>query len=146
LILKLATFDEVTRAVDGLSGAVSPPGAWTLAQAVAHCAQSVELSVTGFPVMRSALFRATAGRLAAASFIRRGFLKHDLRAPIPGAPLPPVEITLPEAVGQLRAAVGRFRAHPGPLAPHFAYGNVSPADYEKLHAMHAADHLAAFGS
>jgi hypothetical protein len=141
--LKLANFDDVFRSVAGLPSGAAVPGPWTLPQVVAHCAQSIELSLSGFPHLRSALFRATAGRLAARTFLRRGYLHHDLQAPIPGAPPLPSDLTLEAAVTLLQSAVGQFRAHRGPLAPHFAYGSVSRADYEKLHAMHAADHLAA---
>jgi hypothetical protein len=141
--LKLASFDDLLRSVDGLPSGASVPGPWTLPQVLTHCAQSIELSLSGFPRLRSALFHATAGRLAARTFVRRGYLHHDLQAPIPGAPALPPDLTRDAAVARLQSAVGQFRAHRGPLAPHFAYGSVSRADYEKLHAMHAADHLAA---
>ena len=141
--LRMAGFDDLLRSVDGLAPGASVPAPWSLPQVLAHCAQSIELSLSGFPRMRSALFRSTAGRLAARTFVRRGYLHHDLQAAIPGAPALPAELTREAAVGRLREAVRQFRAHSGALAPHFAYGNVSRADYEKLHAMHAADHLAA---
>jgi hypothetical protein len=141
--LRLANFDEVLRAVEGLPPGASVGGPWTLAQVLAHCAQSIELSLSGFPRPRSALFRATAGRIAARTFVKRGYLHHDLQAPIPGAADLPSGLTLDAALSRVQSAVRQFRAHQGPLAPHFAYGSVSRADYEKLHAMHAADHLAA---
>ena len=39
----------------------------------------------------------------------------------------------------------RFATFEGELAPHFAYGRVTKADYEALHAMHLANHLSQFG-
>ena len=48
------------------------------------------------------------------------------------------------ALARLRAAVQVFAAHTGPLQPHFAYGELSKAQYEQAHAMHLANHLSAF--
>ena len=37
-------------------------------------------------------------------------------------------------------------AHEGALAPHFAYGVVTKAEYDRLHALHVANHLAPDGA
>lgn len=140
---RLSSFDELMRAVDALPASARATGAWTLPQVLSHCAQSITFSVSGFPSLRSGLFRATVGRIAARAFLRRGYLEHDLAAPIPGAPAPRSDLSLDAAKQELRDAIRAFREHSGPLAPHFAYGAVPRADYEKLHAMHAADHLGA---
>jgi hypothetical protein len=140
---KLSSSAEVLAALDGLEGAGGTlDGPWTLAQTLVHCAQSVELSLTGYPSPRSWVVRRLIGPRFMAKFLRQGFLTHDRAAPIPGAPALG-EPTLPEAVARLRSAIAAFDAHQGPLAPHFAYGPVDKARYEKLHAMHTADHLAA---
>jgi hypothetical protein len=34
----------------------------------------------------------------------------------------------------------RFRAHQGPLAPHFAYGALPRGDYLLAHTFHIANH------
>ena len=107
-----------------------------------HCAQSVELSMTGYPSPRGWIVRRVVGPRFMAKFLRQGFLTHDRAAPIPGAP-PLGEPTLAEAKDRLQRAIRAFDAHDGPLAPHFAYGEVDKPSYEKLHAMHVADHLAA---
>ena len=41
---------------------------------------------------------------------------------------------------RLRNAIGRFTAHQGPLAPHFAYGALPTADYALAHTFHIANH------
>ena len=145
---RLTTSAEVLAALDGLearaSGLAGLAGPWSLGQVLVHCAQSVELSLTGYPSPRGWVVRRLIGPRFMAKFLRQGFMSHDRAAPIPGAP-PLGEPTLAEGVARLRAAIARFDAHEGPLAPHFAYGEVDKPRYEKLHAMHVADHLAALG-
>ena len=140
--LKLASFDEVAREIDALERAGSPrvSGAWSLPKVLEHCAQSIEYSVTGYPVLRSAPFRATIGPLVKWRFLSRGEMSHGLDAVIEGAP--PLTGTDPRIQEvRLRQAIAVFRSHHGALAPHLAYGPCTKAEYEELHAMHVADHL-----
>ena len=140
---KLSTSAEVLAALEGIDGEVDGP--WSLAQVLVHCAQSVELSVSGYPSPRGWVVRRLIGPRFMARFLRQGFMTHDRAAPIPGAPALG-EPTLAEGIARLRSAITRFDAHEGPLAPHFAYGEVDKPSYEGLHAMHVADHLAALRS
>jgi hypothetical protein len=117
------------------------PRGWTVGQVLAHCAQSIDYSRTGFPTARGWLVRKLIGPMVMRKFLRQGFMKHDLDAPIPGAP-PLPELSAEEGVAKMRKAIADFQAHPGDFAPHFAYGPVSRDQYERLHAMHLADHLA----
>lgn len=117
------------------------PPRWTAGQAFEHCAQSIEYAMTGFPRMNSGLFRATIGRIAAWKFLRKGAMKHSRAAMIPGAPELTAR-TVGEGLERLRAAIGRFQAYAGPLAPHFALGDIAARkDYERLQVFHVADHL-----
>ncbi len=137
----MLTFAEVSRALDVLEE--SPPervGGLPLAQALEHCAQSIEYSLRGYPSLRSRLFRATVGRIAKRKFLTQGRMRHDTTAPVPGAP-PLGTSDLAGALTRLRAAIHAFKAHDGPLAEHLAYGPCNKAEYEALHAMHVADHL-----
>lgn len=144
--LRLRSSAEAIAELDRLESAPAPSieGPWSLGQVLAHCAQSIECSMDGYPQSRSAVFRATVGRVAMRVFLRRGHLSHDPTAPIPGAPALEA-ITTPEGLARLRAAMHRFATFEGELAPHFAYGRVTKADYEALHAMHLANHLSQFG-
>ena len=65
-------------------------------------------------------------------------------APIAGAPALAADLPLAGAVERLRSAVAGFRAWDKPMAPHLVYGACSKSEYEQLHAMHFAEHLAAF--
>jgi hypothetical protein len=123
---------------------VAPGLAW--ADTLVHCAQSIEFSLHGFPRPKPWWFRHTVGPLAFAVFSRRGAMRHDLGAPIPGAPPTSMPGDPDEAAQRLRAAMAAFRAWQGPLRPHFAYGAMDKAAYERAHAMHLAEHLAAFAA
>lgn len=142
--LRLKSLDDVDRELGRLEQAPGAKleGPWSLGQMLIHCAQSIEYSVTGYPSARSALFRNTVGRLALKKFLSQGYMSHDLAAPIPNAPEPPASASTAEGLARLRQAIASFRAHPGELAPHFAYGPVTRAQYEQVHAMHVANHLA----
>lgn len=131
----MQSFDEVLKALDGVP---DRPG---LGWALAHCAQSLELSVTGFPTQKPAWFQKTIGAFVLGRFLKKGAMSHDTAAAIAGAP--DVDRATPAAVGaqRLRAAIALFRAHPGELQPHFVYGRVDRARYERVHAMHIANHL-----
>lgn len=92
--------------------------------------------------MRSALIRATIGRIVLRRFLSRGVMSHDRNAHIPGLPLADAGLPLETAVKRLLAAIDAFVGFQGTPAPHFVYGPVTHAQYDRLHAMHIADHLA----
>lgn len=147
--LVFASLDEAMRDVERLSKAavhaLPPATAWSWSQTLEHCAQSIEFSLRGFPAPKSALFQNTLGAAAFKVFALRGRMSHHLAEPIPGAPA--LDASAPDAsaaLARLRKAVQDFAAHTGPLHPHFAYGALSPAQYEQAHAMHLANHLSAF--
>lgn len=115
-------------------------GAWPLSTVLDHLAQSIEMSMDGFPQPRSALFRMTAGAAAFKVFKWRGSMSHGLAAPIPGAPALAAGADWQPAAQRLRRAIARFEAHAGPLQPHFAYGALSKADFAIAHTLHIANH------
>jgi len=124
--------------------AKEPATGWSLPQALAHCAQSIEFSIVGFPRLRGRVYQAVLGRALKRRFLRRGVMFHNRAASVPGAPPMPATLTRGEALARLRRAIDRFQAHEGPLAPHFTYGLATKEEYEALHAMHLTDHLTAF--
>jgi hypothetical protein len=137
-----ATLDDVLRWLDRLEAAPAAraTGAWPLASVLDHLAQSVEMSMDGFPQPRSALFQKTVGRVAFGIFWSMGRMRHGLDAAIPGAPPMRGGDDWRPAAQRLRAAIVRFQQHEGPLRPHFAYGALSKDDFALAHAMHAANH------
>jgi len=139
--LRFSSFDDVERALATFaSSAPTFTGAWPLGTVLSHCAQSIECSLAGYPKLRSALFRATIGRFALRRFLRQGFMSHDLAAPIAGAPTLD-DVPLAEGATRLRLAIAKFRAHEGALHPHLAFGPLTKEEYERVHAMHFANHV-----
>lgn len=118
--------------------------AWSWSKTLVHLAQSVEYSMTGYPQMHSALFQTALGQPAFAFFRWRGHMQHDLTAPIPGSPAIADKPALQPALLRLAMACQHFMQWQGTLQPHFAYGDLSHAEYEQAHAMHLANHAAAF--
>jgi hypothetical protein len=120
--------------------------AWNLAQVLQHLAQSIEYSLSGYPQPKPAWFRASVGAAAFATFDSVGGMTHDRSEAIPGAPALQAELSLRDAVQRLLDAMAAFQAHTGPLQPHFAYGALSHAQYQRAHLMHLAHHWEQFQS
>jgi hypothetical protein len=116
-------------------------GTFSYGQLLEHCAQSIEYSMTAYPELRSAVFRATIGRVAKAKFLRQGFMQHDLDAPIAGAPSLDPQGNVAKARERLLKAMAALESSAGELAPHLAFGKCTREEYEKIHSMHIAEHL-----
>ncbi len=144
--LRFASLDEALNELGQLTQGGEPVShaTWNWAQTLTHCAQSIEFSLTGFPQPKSALFQNTVGAAAFAVFAWRGRMSHDLAEPIPGAPSLDDATDRVVAEARLRAAVQSFLQWQGELKPHFAYGDLTKAEYELAHAMHLANHLSFF--
>lgn len=143
----LHSFDDVERSLVALASRPPPAPtgrAFLLGQALAHCALSIRCSLDGYPQPRSALFRATLGRIGLRKFLRQGFMTHDRAAKIPGTKCIASDVTFEDGAAALREVIAAFRAHEGALAPHLAFGPLPRDVYERVHAMHIADHLSAF--
>lgn len=140
----LASFERTVAALR--TRPVPKPHSWTLPQAIAHCAQSIECSITGYPKLRSGLFRATIGPIVKRKFLRAGKMSHDVTAQIAGAQAITDDVALAAACDRAEAALRAFAAHAGPLAPHLAYGACTKDEYAHLHWFHFEDHLRSFGA
>lgn len=142
--LSSPAFDSVGTALRTLeqllTSAPRMSGAWDLAHVLHHAAQSVEYSMAGFPALKPAWFRASAGSYAFALFNARGQMSHPLDEPIPGAPPLAQGQDLAPAIDRALAALRAFDRHAGSLAPHFAYGALDKPAYTRAHLMHFANH------
>ena len=138
----VGSLPDARRWLDRLAAArgARSTGAWPLPAVLEHLAQSIEMSLDGYPQPRSALFQNTAGAAAFAVFQWRGRMSHGLDEPIPGAPPLALPGDLTASVARLRAAIARFDGHSGALAPHFAYGRLDKAQYARAHTLHIANH------
>ncbi len=144
----MPAFESITQAVQGLEQLKTHPlrstDTWDLPHVLHHIAQSVEYSLTGFPVLKPRWFRATLGPLAFSFFSWRGRMHHGLDQAIPGAPPIAQGLPLPVAVDHLVTALRAFEHHAGPLMPHFAYGALDKPAYTRAHLLHLADHWQVF--
>jgi hypothetical protein len=140
------SLDAALRWLDTLesNARVRTTGAWPIGTVLQHLAQSIEMSLDGYPEPRSALFQRTAGNAAFAFFKWRGRMRHGLDEPIPGAPALPASTDRKVGALRLRAAITRFQGHGGALQPHFAYGALTQADYALAHSLHIANHQEEF--
>jgi hypothetical protein len=136
------TLDESLRWLDRLekARAARAVGAWPLGAVLEHLAQSIEMSMDGFPQPKSALFQSTAGNMAFKYFKWRGSMSHGLAEPIPGAPALGAGSDWKPGAIRLRQAITRFNAYGGPLRPHFAYGALTKPEFALAHNLHIANH------
>ena len=136
------SLDDALRWLDQIERvpAVRTTGAWPLSAILDHLAQSIEMSLDGYPQPRSALFQDTAGAAAFRLFKWRGRMRHGLDEAIPGAPALRAGADWKPGALRLRQAVVRFHQHGGALRPHFAYGELSKADYALAHTLYIANH------
>jgi hypothetical protein len=144
--LQFASLDDALKELKrlALAPALASQAVWSWAQTLAHCAQSIEYSMTGFPQPKSRLFQSTVGAAALSVFAWRGRMSHDLAEPIPGAPALEPSSDAAAALTRVVAAIQAFQNWTGPLQPHFAYGDLRKPEYEVAHALHLANHLSAF--
>jgi hypothetical protein len=141
--MQLASLEEARTALKKLDlDKMTVEGAWSVAQVLAHCAQSIEYSLGGFPRNKPWIFRATVGKIVLGKFLRQGYMRHNRLAAIPGAP-PPDAPDVKAALERLFKAIDDFQAR-DQFAMHFAYGPVAKTDYDRVQAMHIADHVSSF--
>jgi hypothetical protein len=142
--LQLDSLDSTLKLLETLGNKPNfkSTGLWDANSVFHHCAQSIEYSITGYPENKSILFQKTIGKVVLTVFLSRGFMKHNLADPIPGAPpLPDASIDYSVGLERLKNAIKSFTNHTGEFAPHFVYGPVNKSDYDKIHAMHVANHF-----
>lgn len=139
---KVQSLDDALRWLDRLEAGPRPhtTGAWPLSAVLDHLAQSIEMSLDGFPQPRSQLFQKTAGAAAFSFFKWRGRMAHGLAEPIPGAPALAAGADWKPGAARLRQAIARFNGHQGVLLSHFAYGPLAKPDYALAHSLHIANH------
>ena len=75
---KVQSLDDVLRWLDAMERAPTPKttGAWPLPAVLEHLAQSIEMSMDGFPQPRSAVFQHTLGAAAFVSLLFYGIQQH----------------------------------------------------------------------
>ena len=123
------------------TGKYQAVGEWDLAQVLTHCAQSIEYSMIGYPEHKPDVFKSSVGAVAFTAFAAKGKMTHNLAEQIPGAPAVKPHGMLDLAIARLEKAFIDFNYFESELKPHFAYGELTKAEYEMAHVMHLNNHL-----
>ena len=122
-----------------------PKKNWSAYKTFVHCAQTIEYAMTGYPAPKPVWLQNTVGRLVIRKFMKQGFMRHGLTAPVAGAPaIDDAGGTTAEGLARLLAAIERFQSHTGELQRHLVFGALSHDAYDRYFAMHIVDHLSEF--
>ena len=141
------SIDAVLKLCDSFKAnplAIETTGVWSANQIFAHCAQSIELSFSGFPVHKGELFKAVLGKTAFGFFAARGKLTHNLSEQIPGLDKVPSSnkaSTIKDSIERLTSAFKKLGAASENLQEHFAYGPLSVRQHNMAHILHFYNHL-----
>lgn len=142
-ILTFSSLGEALRRVEDFSahGLEAKHGHWSLYKTLNHAAQSIEFSLSGYPAHKPTLFKNTVGKLALHIFLAKGSMSHDISMPIPDAPNIESDGDAVQGFKRLETAVQAFWNYNGAYKDHFAYGKLSKEQYDKIQALHLANHL-----
>ncbi|MGE8721216.1 DUF1569 domain-containing protein [Leptospira terpstrae] len=117
-------------------------GNWSPGKVFAHCAQSIEYSLKGYPEMKSSFFRGSVGKVAFSIFAFKNKMNHGLEEPIPGAEDISNATELKVGIKRLIQAIDDFsKAKESSLRPHFAYGDLTKEEYDVAHSLHIKNHM-----
>jgi len=140
---RMETFDDIRAWVANVSAApiARSQMPWSVAQTIDHLAQTVEMSVRGYPLHRSRAFKRTLGAATFAILKVRGVMRsHDLTEPVPGASRFSPSLAVHGACRRLLAALELFELSPDPLQEHFIYGRLTRDEYIVAHCLHVQAH------
>lgn len=138
--LRFDHLGEVMPEVDRLlRGGYEPAGRWTLGQACSHLTGALLASIEGVPFRAPWFVRALVGGLAKRSVLGRRQMPRGTPLPAKFAPRPDLDDRA-EAEA-LRAALGIFGRHAGPVSIHPLFGPMTKEEWTRFHAIHSAHHL-----
>lgn len=142
-VLTFSSLDEALRHIQDFAhhGLEAKNGNWSLFKTLNHGAQSIEFSLSGYPAHKPSIFKHTAGKLALHVFLAKGAMSHDITMPIPDAPNIAETGEAMQGFTRLESAVQNFWNHQGSYKEHFAYGKLTKEQYDKIQALHLANHL-----
>tara|TARA_A100001391_G_C5009824_1_gene262955 strand:+ start:354 stop:839 length:486 start_codon:yes stop_codon:yes gene_type:complete len=137
-------FDDLNAAMEEarslLASGYQRHGNWSLGQICRHLTLVQDPSVAGYPKWMSlfAFLRPVMRRV-----LLPKILSGDSPRGIRTASMfvPPADLDDAREVEVFATSVARFQAHLGDYAPHPAFGRLSRARVEQIHAAHAAHHL-----
>lgn len=117
---------------------------WSPFKTFVHCAQTIDFAKTGYPEYKPVIIQDTVGRLVIGKFLRQGYMRHDLTAPVPGAPEIASSGAAEAGLSMLVESIDHFLTWEGDLKRHLIFGRLDKADYDRYFTMHIVDHLSEF--
>lgn len=132
--------DAVAEVESLLQTGYTQRGKWNLAQVCRHLTLVQDPGVDGYPLWLS-LFAPL--RPLMRRILLPRLLKGDSPQGIPTSPIfvPSGDLDDAREAEKFAASVTRYKAHPGPYAPHPGFGRLDPETLEKVYTTHAAHHL-----
>ena len=112
---------------------------WSLMHICTHCSQTILCAMTGYPKLKPWLIRKTVGPCILSWFLYRNQMHHNLQAELIGAT--PIDVNNREALEVLIQAIDQFLDYKGELQPHFVFGDLNKAQYDRYFTLHIKDHL-----
>lgn len=119
-------------------------GQWSAYKVFVHCRQSVNYSISGYPLHKSDFFKKTVGKMVFSAFTAKRKMQHNLAEEIPDADAIAKTGDVLKALIQLKQSLVNFQQFNGELKAHFAYGPLNKQEYELAHAMHFVNHMQEF--
>ncbi len=128
--------------VDRLLSGYTTAGNWSLGQICRHLSTSMRFTVEGAPRMKwwTKALKWTIGPMARRRFFRTKHMPEGFRMPTDALDPKPGLDDRAEAEA-LRATIRLFLASDGPFGDHPIFGNLSPEEWRRFHAIHCAHHL-----
>ncbi len=138
--LRFASYDDILADAEALGArGYDRAGAWGLGQACDHLAKTMDRSLDGFPELKPLPFRVLARWVALGAILKHR--QSNRRFPAPSYLLPTDAADDRAGLDRLRSAVGRLKAHAGPMHMHPVFGNVTPEQWREIHLWHSEHHL-----
>lgn len=138
--LRFRNLDEAVMELEMLGkGKVETKELWSYYQILTHCADLIENSMTSYPRVLPFIIRKTIGKFIFVKMLRDGYMKPG--NPNPSAPKKHEEGDEKAAHFRLKSVIEKFKRYDGPFANHPIFDVRNKEEWEKLHAMHIANHL-----
>lgn len=137
--LSIDSLDQIMPEVDRLLLGHETAGKWTLGQICNHLCGAMRASVEGIPFKAPWIVRTFVGPFARRTVLGKGRMPEGVHLPEKLAPSPACDARA-EAEA-LRATIAYYRGHPETRDDHPIMGRLTPAEWDRMHCVHAAHHL-----
>lgn len=117
---------------------------WSPYKTFVHCAQTIKYSMEGYPKTKPLIIQLTLGKIVFKSYLKQGYMKHNLSAPVPGSPFIEDSNDINRGIDILIDAIDLFQKFEGEFKRHLIFGGMTKEEYGTYFSMHIMDHLSEF--